>query len=752
MARRRKSYQKPEGPFVLNHGSAQANGLVGWWPGSGAGGKLFDMTGRGNHGTLTNFATPFTATSGWAFGKDGGKGALALDGVDDHVVVPSAEFIQDAITVSCWIYPTALPTLGQILFGLMDKRNNATGSAGWVLELVNLGTQAIWFVAASAAGAIRVNYTLPLNTWSHICGTMISATTVSLYVNGISIGSGTPDTLSPFAKSLYIGSRDGNFVFPGIIEEPRIYDRAASAAEVYDLYDPQTRWELRYVPGRVKYSFGNVSTGIAFDAASNSGYQAASSTPSWSHTCAGSNRFLGVDVSLLSVPGTTVTGITYNGVAMSLIGVKSIISGAGRVECWGLANPASGDHTIVVTLSAVCISASTATSYTNVHQTSPTEAFNSAQATNVGAADATVTITTVADNDWVHAAIATDDASVTAGQTSRNNVTGAGGSGANEDTGPKTPAGGQAMTYTGVGALATWAIAGYGIRPVTATGGALTLTCATGSYTSSGVNPTLKFGRKTAPSVGSYALSGVNPSLKYGRKAVAAIGSYALSGVAASFPRTRILAANVGSYALSGANPSLLQGYAFSLAVGAYSVTGIAPSLIYGTPGVYALSCGLGAYALTGVNPSLKRARIVSPSVGSYALTGVNPGLLRARVIAPSSGSFTVTGVNPALKVGRVLPASVGSYSLTGVAPTLKHGYALSLTTGAYALSGVGLSFRRTYVLMPSVGHYAYNGIAVGLAYSGDITQVTSETVYASGYTWIDMQSSGYTWQEVRTQ
>lgn len=171
---------------------------------------------------------------------------------------------------------------------------------------------------------------------------------------------------------------------------------------------------------------------------------------------------------MLTVPGTTVTSITYNGVALSLIGSKDLVAGAGRVECWGLANPASGANTIAVTLSATIASAGTAVSYTGVHQSAPTEAFNSNEGTNVGAADAIVAITTVADNCWVHAAVATNDTSVTAGQTSRNNVTGAAGSGANEDTGPKTPAGSQNMTYTDVGALATWVIGGYAIRPVAA--------------------------------------------------------------------------------------------------------------------------------------------------------------------------------------------------------------------------------------------------------------------------------------------
>lgn len=153
---------------------------------------------------------------------------------------------------------------------------------------------------------------------------------------------------------------------------------------------------------------------------------------------------------------------------MTFIGAQSTVSAIGRVESWGLVAPTAGTKQIQVNLSGSIASASCAVSYTGVHQTSPYESFNSAQATNVGAADATVTITPAADSTWIHAAVATDDTAITANQTTRNNVTGAGGSGADEDTGPISPAAATAMSYTNVGALATWAIAGYAIRPVAA--------------------------------------------------------------------------------------------------------------------------------------------------------------------------------------------------------------------------------------------------------------------------------------------
>lgn len=210
--------------------------------------------------------------------------------------------------------------------------------------------------------------------------------------------------------------------------------------------------------------------GIVFDAASNSGYNTADNSYTWSHTCTGLDRYLVVGVSMLSIGGSSVTAITYNGVALTKIGSVASVSGAVRMELWGLANPTLGANTIQVDLSASLDSIGGASSFGGVHQTSPYEGFNSASATNVGAADATVNVTTVADNDWVVDTVATDDTAITvgAGQTSRWNVTGTLGSGAGSTEGPKTPAGSVTMSWANVGALATWSIGAVALRPVAA--------------------------------------------------------------------------------------------------------------------------------------------------------------------------------------------------------------------------------------------------------------------------------------------
>src|SRR5882672_4805105 len=95
----------------------------------------------------------------------------------------------------------------------------------------------------------------------------------------------------------------------------------------------------------------DISQGIEFDAASNSGYKTASASYSWNHTCAGNNRCLLVGISMLSVAGSSVSGITYNSVSLTKIRSQASVSGAVRAELWKLDAPAIGTHSIAVTLS-----------------------------------------------------------------------------------------------------------------------------------------------------------------------------------------------------------------------------------------------------------------------------------------------------------------------------------------------------------------------------------------------------------------
>lgn len=253
--------------------------------------------------------------------------------------------------------------------------------------------------------------------------------------------------------------------------EPGAIMRRIVSSGTTDAVESSTDSSYPWVAAGVVYK---EAAGIGFDAAGNSGDQAATNTYSGGASWSGTNRFLAIDVSMLGA-GVTVSSMTYGGAACTFVGAISTVTSFGRVEQWRIASsdsgaPATGSNTLVVNLSGSIEFAVEWASYTGVHQSSPTEAFNSAQATNAGSAtDASVAVTTVADNCWVHAAVVANDTSISAGNTSRNNISGTLGSGANEDNGSaKTPAGGVTMSYSGMGLTTTWAIAGYAIRPVAA--------------------------------------------------------------------------------------------------------------------------------------------------------------------------------------------------------------------------------------------------------------------------------------------
>lgn len=120
---------------------------------------------------------------------------------------------------------------------------------------------------------------------------------------------------------------------------------------------------------------------LAFDAAASTFGDGVSSL-SWSHTCSGSERLLTVGVSMTAGPMPTVDSVTYNGVALTRIGTATNGGGWAKVELWRLIAPATGAHTVAVTLSGAGDLAAGAISFTGAHQTTPAGTFASAQGTS----------------------------------------------------------------------------------------------------------------------------------------------------------------------------------------------------------------------------------------------------------------------------------------------------------------------------------------------------------------------------------
>lgn len=138
----------------------------------------------------------------------------------------------------------------------------------------------------------------------------------------------------------------------------------------------------------------------AFDVATDGGVITSTSL-SWSHTCSGLLRFLVVGFNGDSVGGADdITGVTYNGVAMTL-GVKKInaTSGDRMLYLYYLIGPASGANTVTISCSSSHNLSGGSVSYTGVKQSAQPDAtitnFSGSTATTL-----TTAIVTSANNSW----------------------------------------------------------------------------------------------------------------------------------------------------------------------------------------------------------------------------------------------------------------------------------------------------------------------------------------------------------------
>lgn len=133
---------------------------------------------------------------------------------------------------------------------------------------------------------------------------------------------------------------------------------------------------------------------IALDSYTN-GTIATSSGESWSHTCSGSNRILWV----LTYDGGgagTVTGVTYNGVSMTLL--DSVDDGGIINSLWYLLAPATGEHTVqVVTTGGSCANGGCSSSYTGALQSAPTNHTNNYHANPTSGLTTTLSVSL---NSW----------------------------------------------------------------------------------------------------------------------------------------------------------------------------------------------------------------------------------------------------------------------------------------------------------------------------------------------------------------
>jgi len=206
-------------------------GLVGYWTMNyNIDEKILDLSGNGNHGTLSPTYPSNCPTLVDSFDKKHGK-ALSLDGIEDYMEVvhdPSLS-LTIGLTFICLIRPTKswATTMSMIL---SKKRFEAYGfSILWNQLRFSACINSVmeWVITPFK----ETNY---LNKYSFIAATY-DGNDMVLYINGIEANRvNSPGTIGTNTQPLRIGSFVGGAVdyFGGTLDDVLIFNRALSEQEI----------------------------------------------------------------------------------------------------------------------------------------------------------------------------------------------------------------------------------------------------------------------------------------------------------------------------------------------------------------------------------------------------------------------------------------------------------------------------------------------------------------------------------------
>jgi subtilisin family serine protease len=203
-----------------------------WKFDEGSGAIAYDSAGN-NDGTLVNDPT-------WTIGQIGG--ALDFDGVNDYVNGSASpfDFSDTTFSVCAWFQTTA--NVGEVVI------SEGGGYSGWFLG-VNQGK--IQVLLKEESNALNAYNAFSINTynngqWHHVTAVVTTDTTdksgnsAAIYVDGLPVSITETKTYpyDPSNETWKIGKRTDpvSCYFDGLVDDVRIYDRALSAGEIWQLY------------------------------------------------------------------------------------------------------------------------------------------------------------------------------------------------------------------------------------------------------------------------------------------------------------------------------------------------------------------------------------------------------------------------------------------------------------------------------------------------------------------------------------
>ena len=187
---------------------------------AGSGTTIYDISGNGNTGALTN-GPSYNAAN---------LGSIVYDGVNDFIVSPTSTlFDTQTLTMETWVKPTSVLQSG-FLFekGTVNTQYSCflNGDGTFYFRTMGLSVGDLTFYSPS--------YITP-NAWNHIVCTYGSGTKTN-YVNGnqVNQATGVTGTIPTGNANQYVGAYGPGVAYflNGAISISRVYNISLSAAQV----------------------------------------------------------------------------------------------------------------------------------------------------------------------------------------------------------------------------------------------------------------------------------------------------------------------------------------------------------------------------------------------------------------------------------------------------------------------------------------------------------------------------------------
>jgi hypothetical protein len=229
----------PDGDFGIDWDSQQANGLVFWLPFQHIPGLVVDLVrGFSFTGSATKPSAVTTVERSRAYSFAGANYWETTDRV-----IPALPF-----TISVW-YKVPAASLASNMYMIGSSYYNG-GSSGdyYALRLlqskVTAGVYQSGITGQNAQAAINST----ANVWQLAVVVFANIALRTAYVNGANPGSNTvsivPANMSRFAIGTLRRSDNPAVYYTGLFSDLRVYNRALTPVDVWQMYDPATRCDL----------------------------------------------------------------------------------------------------------------------------------------------------------------------------------------------------------------------------------------------------------------------------------------------------------------------------------------------------------------------------------------------------------------------------------------------------------------------------------------------------------------------------